>query len=104
MPRSITVLLIDDDPAQCETLADILADHHCRVDACSDPRRGEALGRSQRFDLVLLDLKMDGLDGLELLRRIHPPSLLLKQLRQKSRHWNWHGGWRQARRCRCSDT
>src|SRR5437660_1754159 len=72
MARQIDVLLIDDDPAQCETLADILSDHDCNVMPCSDPRRGEALGRGRRFDLVLLDLKMDALNGLELLRTIRP--------------------------------
>jgi CheY-like chemotaxis protein len=70
MPHSISVLLIDDDPAQCETLGDILADHGCLVLPCSDPGRGEMLGRERRFDLVLLDLKMAGIDGVELLRRI----------------------------------
>jgi len=70
--QSIRVLLIDDDPAQCETLADILDEHGCVVHPCSDPRRGAALGRGQRFDLVLLDLKMGGIDGVELLRRIRP--------------------------------
>jgi CheY-like chemotaxis protein len=70
MPHPISVLLIDDDPAQCETLGDILADHGCLVLPCSDPARGEMLGRERRFDLVLLDLKMAGIDGVELLRRI----------------------------------
>ena len=70
MRRTVFVLLIDDDPAQCETLADILEDHECSVVPCSDPIRGEELGRTRRFDLVLLDLKMRGHDGLDLLRAI----------------------------------
>src|SRR5438876_4256816 len=72
MARQIDVLLIDDDPAQCETLADILTDHDCRVSACSDPRHGESLGCSRRFDLVLLDLKLDVMSGVDLLRSIYP--------------------------------
>jgi DNA-binding response OmpR family regulator len=71
MARQIDVLLIDDDPAQCETLADILTDHDCSVTACPDPHLGETLGRSRRFDLVLLDLKMDSLGGLDILRSIY---------------------------------
>src|SRR5215212_173051 len=74
MPHFINVLLIDDDPAQCETLGDILADHGCNVLPCSDPARGDMLGRERRFDLVLLDLKMAGIDGVELLRRIQVQS------------------------------
>jgi DNA-binding response OmpR family regulator len=71
MVRQINVLLIDDDPAQCETLADILSEHNCDVIPCPDPGRGEQLARSRRFDLVLLDLKMSCLSGLDLLRSIH---------------------------------
>jgi DNA-binding response OmpR family regulator len=70
MPRRISVLLVDDDPAQCETLADILSDYDCDVAPCSDPYRAVTLGRASRFDLVLLDLKMAGISGIELLRRI----------------------------------
>ncbi len=68
------MLLIDDDPAQCETLADILSDHDCDVTLCSDPYRGVQLGSAARFDLVLLDLKMAGLSGVDLLRRIQGTS------------------------------
>jgi DNA-binding response OmpR family regulator len=74
MRRIISVLLIDDDPAQCETLADILEDHDCSVVPCSDPVRGEELGRTREFDLVLLDLKMNGHHGLDLLRAIRSQS------------------------------
>jgi DNA-binding response OmpR family regulator len=68
MDRRINVLLIDDDPAQCETLADVLGEHGCEVVPCSDPIRGRVLGRSRPFDLVLLDLKMSGLSGLDLIQ------------------------------------
>jgi DNA-binding response OmpR family regulator len=72
MPHRISVLLVDDDPAQCETLADILSDYDCDVAPCSDPFLAERLGCASRFDLVLLDLKMPGISGIELLRRIRP--------------------------------
>jgi two-component system, OmpR family, torCAD operon response regulator TorR len=70
MSQRIAVLLVDDDPAQCETMADILSDHGCEVLPCSDPSQAVTLGCSSRFDLVLLDLKMAGIDGIDLLRRI----------------------------------
>lgn len=70
MPRRISVLLVDDDAAQCETLADILSDYDCDVLPCSDPLRAATLARGSRFDLVLLDLKMAGMSGLDLLRQI----------------------------------
>jgi CheY-like chemotaxis protein len=72
MPSRIDVLLIDDDPAQCETLADILSDNDYNVTPCSDPHRGATLGCTTRYDLVLLDLKMAGLNGVDLIRRIRP--------------------------------
>src|SRR5437016_10533210 len=72
MPRRIVVLLVDDDPAQCETMADILSDYDCDVLPCSDPFQAAVLGRGTRFDLVLLDLKMAGMSGIDLLRQIHP--------------------------------
>jgi DNA-binding response OmpR family regulator len=81
MQRTIKVLLIDDDPAQCETLADILADHDCDVMPCIDAVRGEEIGRTQQFDLILLDLRLNGHDGLDLLRGLrtqpHPCVVVL---------------------------
>src|SRR5690348_5529390 len=70
MSRRIAVLLVDDDPAQCETMADILSDHGCDVLPCSDPSQAATLGSNSRFDLVLLDLKMSGVNGIDLLCRI----------------------------------
>jgi CheY-like chemotaxis protein len=72
--RRIAVLLVDDDPAQCETMAEILSDHDCDVLPCSERPQAAVLGRSSRFDLFLLDLKMAGMGGIDLLRRIRPQS------------------------------
>lgn len=74
MPRRIAVLLVDDDPAQCETMADILSDYDCDVLPCSDPILAASHGSSSRFDLVLLDLIMAGMSGIDLLHRIRPRS------------------------------
>src|SRR5437016_11513861 len=74
MPQRIAVLLVDDDPAQCETMADILSDYDCDVLPCSDPFQAATLGSSTRFDLVLLDLKMGGISGIDLLRQFRSKS------------------------------
>lgn len=70
MSNNLQVLLIDDDPEQCETLTDILTDSDCSVSPFTDPKQGMALGSQHRFDLVLLDLKMSGVDGIHVLRQI----------------------------------
>jgi DNA-binding NtrC family response regulator len=63
------ILIIDDEPDMVENCARILgrAGHECLT--ATDGRRGLALLESERPDLLLTDLKMPGLDGMELLRR-----------------------------------
>ena len=65
-----TVLIVDDDAALREGLAETLADLGHRAEQAAD---GEAaLRRIARggVDAVLLDLRMPGLDGMEVLRRL----------------------------------
>jgi len=72
-----TVLIVDDEPDMVENCARILrrAGHRCLT--ATDPYRALALLESDAPDLLLTDLKMPGLDGMELLRRAHDldPSL-----------------------------
>jgi DNA-binding NtrC family response regulator len=72
-----TVLIVDDEPDMVENCARILrrAGYHCLT--ATDPHRALALLESDSPDLLLTDLKMPGLDGMELLRRAHEldPSL-----------------------------
>jgi len=63
------ILVVDDEPDMVENCARLLgrAGHECLT--ATDGERAAALLDTERPDLVITDLKMPGLDGMELLRR-----------------------------------
>ena len=64
-----SVLVVDDDPAVGKVLAGLLGQRKLRAShVLSGEAALEALAREPR-DLVITDLRMPGMDGLELLRR-----------------------------------
>ncbi len=63
------VLVVDDEPDMVENCARILQRGGYEVLTATDPRRGLAMLESERPDLLLTDLKMPEVDGMELLRR-----------------------------------
>lgn len=64
------ILLVDDDVDICKNLADILTDLGYEVDAAHDGPTALEMVRRKPYDVALLDLKMPGMDGLELYRQI----------------------------------
>jgi two-component system response regulator HydG len=64
------VLIVDDEPDTCANLADILTDVGYEADTAHDGLAALALVRQHAYDVALLDLRMPGMDGLELYRRI----------------------------------
>jgi DNA-binding response OmpR family regulator len=64
------VLLVEDDAAIAEPLARALRRAGHAVDAVADGEAAAARGMSGVHDLVILDLGLPGLDGLEVCRRI----------------------------------
>lgn len=64
------ILVVDDDVDTCRNLSDILTDLGYRVDIAHDGLSALDLVKDNRYDVALLDLKMPGMDGLELYRRI----------------------------------
>jgi len=75
MNRKRNILIVDDDRTQAETLARVLELEGLGTEVAFDGH--EALERAAKggLDLVLTDLKMPGMDGLELFRRLaaeHP--------------------------------
>jgi two-component system response regulator PfeR len=63
-------LLIEDDAQLRVPLMNHLQRRGFQVTACERGDTGLALAESQRFDLVLLDIMLPGLDGLGLLARL----------------------------------
>jgi len=63
-------LLVDDDPANRDMLSRRLSRKGHRVTCTADGRQALALLEASDFDVVLLDIEMPGLSGLEILRAI----------------------------------
>lgn len=65
-----SILVVDDERDTCENLSDILTDLGYQVDVAYDGPSALELVKERRYDVALLDLKMPGMDGLELYRRM----------------------------------
>jgi two-component system C4-dicarboxylate transport response regulator DctD len=70
-----TVLLIDDDPRVIAAVAQVFALRGWKTISATDGRAGIALYDEARPDLVMLDLGMSGLNGMQVLQilRDHDP-------------------------------
>jgi CheY-like chemotaxis protein len=69
------VLVVDDDPAVRTTVKLVLERNGHRVSVAAEGRAGLAALASQGMDILIVDLFMPGMDGLETLRearRRHP--------------------------------
>jgi CheY-like chemotaxis protein len=69
MPKA-SILIVDDEVDTCANLQDIFTDLGYDVDVAHDGLAALALVEKKHYDVALLDLKMPGMDGLELYRRI----------------------------------
>ena len=64
-PAPLRLLLADDNPVNCRLATIILERGGHQVDAVADGRRAVEAVRDRRYDLVLLDVQMPVLGGLE---------------------------------------
>lgn len=70
MGEKTKILVVDDEESTCEFAKSFLEDRNYRVFTAL--RGGDAITivRREKPPLVLLDIKMEGMDGLEVLKRI----------------------------------
>jgi adenylate cyclase len=69
-PGAARLLVVDDNKLNREMLSRRLGNRGFAVDVAEDGERGLARIGQQVFDLVLLDVMMPGLSGMEVLRRV----------------------------------
>jgi two-component system KDP operon response regulator KdpE len=70
--KSVKVLIVDDEPAIRRALSAALAASGRLVEAAQDAEEAIEAIHQQAFDLVLLDINMPGMGGIEACRRILP--------------------------------
>jgi len=80
----VKILLVDDEPALRELLRTTFEGAHVQVDEAASGLEAEARIKRRRPDVVILDLRMPGMSGAELCRRLkgnektkHIPIVLL---------------------------
>ncbi len=64
------ILVVDDDPSVLESVALILDTFGYGVTTCDHPAKALAALQSDRFDVVLSDIRMPGMSGIEFLGKI----------------------------------
>ena len=70
MAATPRVLVVDDEPVINESCRRVLADEGYEVDTTESGREGLDRAARQHFDLVITDLRMPDLDGMELVRSL----------------------------------
>ena len=69
------LLVVDDEEVICQGCRRIFSPEGFQVDTSNDPREGLSLAAENDYAVVLLDFKMPGMDGIELLgelRKVRP--------------------------------
>jgi len=64
------ILVIDDDESIRKSFILALEDTEYQVDTAESGEKGVEMEQNNKYDLIFLDLKMPGIDGVETLRRL----------------------------------
>jgi len=64
------ILIIEDDQALCQTLKTALEVENYKVLSVFDGGKGYKLAKQEKFDLILLDLKLPEMDGFEVCKNL----------------------------------
>jgi len=69
--KKARILVVDDEVALAETLEDLLAFHGYEVKIADNGMSAQSLLNENEFDLVISDIRMPIMDGMQLLQHIN---------------------------------
>jgi DNA-binding NtrC family response regulator len=72
--KASMILVVDDDPAIVQLLTELLAKEGSQVTGCGTGAAAVAAGGEERFDVVLADIRLPDMDGLQLLQAFQKAS------------------------------
>src|SRR4030042_1205016 len=85
------LLIVEDDPGTASLLETFFQTQGCRTECVRHGEEAEPLALESRPDLVLLDIRLPGIDGFEVVRRLRKhrrtsaiPILMLTDLQDRS--------------------
>lgn len=70
MSEKVSILIVDDEESVRDSLCNWFIDDGYEVDCAEDGKQALNKLESQEFDIVIADIKMPGMDGMELHKRI----------------------------------
>lgn len=70
MPNRVSILIVDDEASVRDSLYNWFIDDGYRVECAENAKKALSLLNEKDFDIVLADIKMPGMDGMEMHRRI----------------------------------
>jgi DNA-binding NtrC family response regulator len=70
MNANATILVVDDEEVVRRSHSRVLKGERCRVEAVGDGEEALRAMETQPYDVVLLDLRMPGIDGMSLLKTL----------------------------------
>lgn len=83
----VRVLVVDDDPTIRDVLRVMLGFEGCQVVAAPDGESALAMSAAIRPDVVILDVTMPGINGIEVCRQLksspHPPRVVMLTARDR---------------------
>jgi DNA-binding NtrC family response regulator len=74
MEQKVQILILDDEPIVGKRLGPALNKMGCEVESFEDPKKALERIEEKTFDIVVTDIRMEDIDGIEILEKVKAKS------------------------------